>query len=249
MKAEDSVKQALERAGYAFVQTEPHRLAASSSFQPDILAWAADEYGKLVPWAVVEIKNRPNKLPPQIALPQLVMSRDILGTVDHYVVMHGDWYQADDGLRNVTPVAGPAPPQFGAKGELDDVDLATALFTEQLWRWAQVQRRQGRSADEYGLAPELNVDGVATPSGTVLPASREVLWEARRRALVDFARRGREAGIYTSHPVIAKAVAHLAGNKLDSQVLDPFLRNGYVPLGVNRPCARDPLGANIRCRL
>jgi type I restriction-modification system DNA methylase subunit len=53
-----------------------------------------------------------------------------------------------------------------------------------------------------------------------------VLWEAYRRAVVDFARHGREAGVFTSHPVIASAVAALAAAKLDSVVLDPFCGTG-----------------------
>lgn len=242
MSARDSVRRALERAGYRFIQDEPHvpkgqnkspPSKSNSTFRPDVLAWAADPDGKLVPWAVVEIKNRSVMLPPEVALPQLARSRDTFGTVDHYVVLQDVWYQADTGLRKFTRVDGPIPPRYGGKGELDDVDLATTLLTEQLWRWAQTQSPYDKSADAYGAlrfdvgqSTELRIDGIETATGTVLPASREVLWEARRRALVGFARRGREAGIYTSHPVIAKAVAHLAGSKLDNEVFDPFCGTG-----------------------
>jgi type I restriction-modification system DNA methylase subunit len=59
-----------------------------------------------------------------------------------------------------------------------------------------------------------------------LPASKEVLWEACRRAAVDFASRGREAGVFTSHPVVANAVAALAVAKLQRDVLDPFCGTG-----------------------
>jgi hypothetical protein len=226
MSAEASVRQALEDAGYSFIQAEPRLARISPSFQPDILAWAADSYGRLVPWAVVEIKSRPAKLPPEVALPQLAKSRDVLGTVDHYVVQHGDWYRADAGFRKVMRVDGPIPPKYGGEGELDDVDLATSLLTEQLWHWAETRSRHAHAADSDALSTDLSIDGIETSSGAVLPASREVLWEARRRALVGFARRGPEPDIYTSYPVIAKAVARLAGNKLDSEVLDPFCGTG-----------------------
>ena len=246
-----SVRQALERAGYRFIQDDPQipkgknkspQSKSSLTFRPDVLAWAADPNGKLVPWAVVEIKSRSVKLPPEVALPELARSRDTYGTVDHYVVLHGDWYQADVGLRKLVSVDGPVPPQYGGEGELDDVDLATTLLTEQLWRWdhdrnlrAHRMGRYGPETDlsvdrlvmaDYDRSTELSIDGIETSTGTVLPASREVLWEARRRALVSFARRGRDAGIYTSHPVVAKAVAHLAGTKLDNEVLDPFCGTG-----------------------
>lgn len=239
----DSVQQDLERTGYSFVQAEPRLDKTSSAFTPDVLAWAADADGKLVPWTVVEVKiGSRKKLPPEAALPQLAKSRDILGTVEHYVVLDGDWYQADVGLRKLARVDGPVPPRYGGEGELDDIDLATSLLTAQLWRWAQAGKHHtrglfegGLSADvnvdrlviaDHNLSTELSVDGIETSAGTLLPASREVLWEARRRALVSFARRGREAGIYTSHPVIAKVVARLAGTKLNGEVLDPFCGTG-----------------------
>jgi type I restriction-modification system DNA methylase subunit len=65
--------------------------------------------------------------------------------------------------------------------------------------------------------------GITSPTRA---ASKEVLWEACRRAAVDFARRGREAGVFTSHPAVANAVAALAAAKLERDVLDPFCGTG-----------------------
>jgi type I restriction-modification system DNA methylase subunit len=58
-----------------------------------------------------------------------------------------------------------------------------------------------------------------------VPASREVLWAAHREALVEFAR-DRKSPQFVSDPSIARAVALLAGAKLDHDVLDPFCGTG-----------------------
>jgi SAM-dependent methyltransferase len=234
---EPSIRNALRQVGYEFIQFDARLPKISASLRPDVLAWAANAEGKLVPWAVVEVKHSRTSQPPEFALSVLARSRDLLGTVDHYSVVGDRWYRADAGLRTLTPVDGPEPPPYGGYGELDDVDLATALLTDLLWRWAAHQRRQGRpEADvfyssvplELGSGPFHTETEGETSVGLadLLPASQEVLWEARRRAAVDFARRGREAGVFTSHPVIANAVAALAVAKLEGNVLDPFCGTG-----------------------
>jgi SAM-dependent methyltransferase len=232
---ESSIRDVLRQVGYEFIQIDARLPKISASFRPDVLAWAANAEGKLVPWAVVEVKNSRMAQSPEFVLPVLAKSRDLLGTVDHYAVMNGSWYRADPGLRTFTPVDGPQSPPYGGYGELDDVDLATALVTDRLWRWADQQRREGRPEVDYfyssvplGFGPFQTETELEAPVGLVdwLPASKEVLWEARRRAAVDFARRGREAGVFTSHPVIANAVAALAVEKLHRDVLDPFCGTG-----------------------
>ena len=59
-----------------------------------------------------------------------------------------------------------------------------------------------------------------------MPIKRETLWQAGRRAIVDFERRGKEAGISTSPKGIAQAVAQLAGSRLTWDLLDPFCGAG-----------------------
>jgi N-6 DNA Methylase len=232
---ERSIRNALRQVGYEFIQLDARLPGISASFRPDVLAFAANADGKLVPWAVVEVKRSRKAQPPEFALSALAKSRDLLGTVDHYAVVNGSWYRADAGLRTFTPVDGPEAPFYGGYGELDNVDLATALLTDRLWRWADQQRRQGRPESDYfyssvpldlGSFQAEAGPGASASLADWLPASKEVLWEARRRAAVDFARRGREAGIFTSHPVIASAVAALAVSKLDRDVFDPFCGTG-----------------------
>jgi SAM-dependent methyltransferase len=232
---EPLILEALRQAGYKFIQLDARLPGISASLRPDVLAWAANAEGKLVPWAVVEVKHGRAAQPPELALPVLAKSRDLLGTVDHYAVISGSWYRADPGLRTFRPVDGPEPPAYGGSGEVDDVDLATALLTDRLWHWADQQRREGRQESEYfysslplDFGPRKAETEVEASVGLAdwLPATKEVLWEARRRAAVDFARRGREAGVFTSHPVITSAVGALALAKLGRDVLDPYCGTG-----------------------
>lgn len=233
---EPTVLDALRQVGYKFIQLEARLPKISGSYRPDVLAWASNAEGHLVPWAVVEVKHGRKMQSPESALPVLAKGRDLLGTVDHYAVVNGSWYRAGPGLRTFMPVTGPAPPAYGGYGELDDIDLATELVTDRLWRWADQQRRQGRPETDYfyspvpleAIGPFHAAAGTEEPAGLAggLPAGKEVLWEARRRAAVSLAQRGREAGIFTSHSVIANAVAALALAKLEGTVIDPFCGAG-----------------------
>jgi SAM-dependent methyltransferase len=225
----------LRQVGYEFIQLDARLPKISTSFRPDVLAWAADAAGRLVPWAVVEVKHRKMAKPLEVVLPEMAKSRNLLGTVDHYAVINGSWYRADVGLRTLKPVDGPEPPRYGGYGQLDDVELATALVADQLWRWADQQRREGRPEADYRYSSvPLNFGSFVAktelegPAGLAeqFPASKEVLWEASRRAAVDFALSGREAEIFTSHPAVANAVAALAAAKLETDVLDPFCGTG-----------------------
>jgi hypothetical protein len=146
---EPSISNTLRRVGYEFIQLDARLPKVSASFRLDVLARAANAEGELVPWAVVEVKHRRTAQPLELALPAMAKSRDMLGTVDHYAVINGSWYRADAGLRTFNPVNGPTPPPYGGYGELDDVGLATALVTDQLWRWADQQRREGRPEADY----------------------------------------------------------------------------------------------------
>jgi N-6 DNA Methylase len=230
-----SISDLLRQVGYEFIQLDAKLPRISSSFRPDVLAWAADAEGKLVPWARVEIKNRQTVQLFEMVLPEMARSRDLLGTVEHYAVINGRWHRADAGLRTLKEVDGPEPPRYGGYGQLEDVDLATALVADQLWRWADQQRREGRPESDYrypsvslgigSFEPRSGLQGT-TGMAEQLPATKEVLWEACRRAAVDFAGRGSEAGVFTSHPTIASAVAALAVARLDRDVLDPFCGTG-----------------------
>jgi SAM-dependent methyltransferase len=218
------IRDALVAAGYEFVQFEP-RIPSVRDWRPDVLAWAANTEGTLVPWAVVEVKRSFAAIYPEAGLSALARARDMLGTVDHYVVVDGsEWYRADPGLQRLTPVEGPTAPPYGGEGEIADVDLVTALLSDELWKAASRSRGEGFPVGDFdfNVAGAADLTGFQTASGSWVPVTNETLWRARRRAVVDFERRGKEAVLFTSHKVVAGAVAQLAGSKLTSDLLDPF---------------------------
>lgn len=224
----EAIREALVAAGYEFVQTEP-RIPGAKDWRPDIVAWAANAQGTLVPWAVVEMKSSFAAIHSEAGLSALARARDMLGTVDHYVVVNDrEWYRADPGIQRLSQVDGPSAPPNGGEGEIADVDLVTALLSEELWKAAARSRGKGMPVVDYHFNPGrvLDFSGFRTSSGSWVPVSKEALWQARRRAVVDFERRGKEAGLFTSHKTVAAAVAQLAGSKLTWDLLDPFCGAG-----------------------
>ncbi|MBM7510286.1 hypothetical protein JOE61_004100 [Nocardioides salarius] len=224
-----SIRDTLVRAGYEFVQVEPRIPDAKASWNPDLVAWAADARGTLVPWLVVETKKQHAAVHPEAGLPALARARDLLGTVDHYVVVNDtEWFRADPGIQRLERVDGPVPPPNGGEGEITDVDLASSLISEALWKTTSRSRDRREPLVDYAFASDVSFDlgGLRTATGARLPVKRDVLWQARRRSIVDFERRGREAGIYTSPKAIAQAVARLAGTRLTWDLLDPFCGAG-----------------------
>jgi predicted RNA methylase len=224
----DEVRARLRAAGFDLVQFESP-LDASSKVRPDVVAWASDSNGELVPWAVVEVKAGQFKAP-ELALPALARSRDLLGTIDHYAVINGQWFKADRSVRSLEPEDGPTPPPHGVGGFLGDESLATSLLLKSLWRDADLARSRGDRADYFfpsvELLAETNVPGIQTADGGFIPVRHEVLWHARRRALLDFASRAGRGEALASSPLIARAVAHLAGPTIAGTVLDPFCGTG-----------------------
>lgn len=223
----DEVRAKFRAAGFDLVQIEAP-LDPSSKVRPDVVAWAADSNGELVPWAVVEMKSGQFKTP-ELALPALARSRDLLGTVDHYAVINGQWFKADRSVRSLEPVDGPSPPQQGPRGWLVDEGIATSLLLKSLWRRVDMERARGVRVD-YFFPPadpqaETNVPGIETADGFV-PVRHDVLWQARRRALIEFASNAGKGEALASSPVIARAMAELAGPTVVGTVLDPFCGTG-----------------------
>lgn len=223
------VRAKLRAAGFGLVQLEAP-LDPSSKVRSDVVAWAADRSGELVPWAVVEMKSGQFKTP-DLTLPALARCRDLLGTVDHYAVVNGQWFKADRSVRSFERVDGPTPPLHGPRGWLVDEGLATSLLLKSLWHHVDTERAHGGRADYFfptgdDLA-ETTIPGIETADGFV-PVRRDVLWQARRRALIEFASHaGRGEGeTMVSNPVIARATARLAGSAIGGTVLDPFCGTG-----------------------
>ena len=120
MKTPDTaVKQRLLDTGFGLVMCEP-RMPLFGNYRPDVLAWASDEFGNLVPWALVEMKQKQDPHP-ALALQQLAALRSQLGTREHYVLINKtEWFKADSGLQTLNKVAGPTPPRYGGRGILKE---------------------------------------------------------------------------------------------------------------------------------
>lgn len=220
--------RALEQAGFLFVQEEP-RLAELRNHRPDFLAWADNSEGELVPWAVVEVKRRLNA-PPDVVLPQLARYRDLVGTVDHYLLLDDTWYLADEGLRSLRQIEGPKPPPFGATGELADVGLATSLLAREAWGGEKAPRAYDRSAAQpiAEVIRAATTRGVAVASDSFAPVSRRALFHAGRRLAAMAVERDRVGVIQTLNPTVTTAMAALVGRKLRGTVVDPFAGVGNV---------------------
>lgn len=210
---------ALREAGFALVQIAPNLPRVG---RLDVLAWAANENGELVPHTVVEIKRG---IRPEPSLPQLAQTQAALGTVEHYVLTDEQWYRAEPGLRTLKSVKGPEGPTHST-GIISDVDLATELVVQQLGAF----RDQQRDRDAGGLelfnkvaSLEKSAPGIRTVSGQFIPVKPETLWRAFRNAVATVARRSKTTvGTHTTPPEVAHAAAALLGNKLSGFILDPF---------------------------
>lgn len=223
----DDVRARLRDAGFRLIQVEDSA-RASGGDRPDALAWAASAEGALVPWALIEVKSGRVKSPDS-ALPALARGRDLLGTVDHYAVINGEWFKADVGVRSMSRVDGPDSPMYGVGGVLGDEAVATSLLVRQLWR--EADRARGHEAFD-GLPPSgasftsMEVTGIEISGRDFIPVRPDVLWRARRSALLSFTASTADGGIFTSSPVIARAVAYLVESRLEGTVLDPFCGTG-----------------------
>jgi hypothetical protein len=222
-----NVRKKLHESGFHFVQYQPV-LTGIPGVRPDVIAWAANASGELVPWTAVEVKSGHLK-EPDLALPALSRCRDLLGTRDHYAVISGQWFKADRGVRSLEPVDAPTPPTYGTDGLLADEELATSLLAAQLWRQTHQRRMSDVPVDYFfpsGVLYETALPGIQVSDDEFLPVEHEVLRRARRRAIIGYLVGGKSTGMYVSSPVIAQTVAVLVGDNAVGTVLDPFCGTG-----------------------
>ncbi|WP_441958714.1 N-6 DNA methylase [Mycolicibacterium houstonense] len=219
------LRDALNALGYGFVQRQPR--LKGSGVRPDVIAWASDESGELVPWAAITFKAK-KTTNPDLLLPVLARSRDLFGTHDHYAVIDGQWFKADRGVRSFEPIDGPMPAPHGGGGFLKNEELATSLIAAQLWRASE--RRPFSERNDVVIPEQIlydtNLPGIQVSDDEFVPVDYEVLRRARRRAIIDYLVGGSSTGLYASNPVIAEAVATLVGDHLGGTVVDPFCGTG-----------------------
>jgi len=220
--ARREIRAVLEVSGYRLVQLDSR--LGETKLRADAVGYATNADGDLVPWIVVEAKNGPNAKP-ETTLPQLLQARELLGSIEHYAVLNGQWFRADRSLRSFEPVNAPVGPVNDGYGWITDPGLATALLSDRLWYEADRRRGEGRA--EMFIPPaelfmETAIPGIETAQGDFVPVRPDVLWQARRRAVAGFTDRMRWAGEHATATDIADAVARLLGNRLGGTVLDPF---------------------------
>lgn len=202
------VKRAVEQLRHAgFLSVEHELRIAGTHSRPDIVAWAANHDGKVVPWVVIEIKSGASISKPEFVLPQVAQYANTLGTVDNYIVIDDNWFKADRSFRRVEPVSGPTSPPFGSHGEVDDPAVVEPL----LRNWLASLTRE--------MAPR--EVSVSLPTLDGFSVSNEAYWRAAMRAIADTTSRSGFAH-HSSSPLIASLVARLLGNQLQGLVLDPF---------------------------
>lgn len=221
------IRTRLKDVGYRLVELEP-RVDGKARFRPDVLAYASNADGDLVPRAVVEV--RAAQVEPESTLPALLKAQELLGTVDHYCVINDVWYRADRSLRALEHVDGPSEPAYGASGFLTDVSLAESLILDRLWSDADRARGSANLQNDFApmeaLFAETAMPGIATTGGDFVAVLPDVLWQARRRALSSFAARGPLRIGMTTDPLIADTIAVLIRRRLGGVVLDPFCGTG-----------------------
>ncbi|MBM7276135.1 N-6 DNA methylase [Gordonia rubripertincta] len=219
------IRERLVAAGYQVVQINS-AIGEDKTTRADLIAWANDGEGSLVPWAAVEVKRGP-RARQALALQSLIRVRDLAGTVEHYAVLNGDWFKADRGLRSLEPIDEPTPPEHGVGSFLRHRELATSLVLDRL---AYDDRRAGDSGNRTLPATEVfantAIPGIDVPGAGFVHVAPDVLWQARRDALVQWAARVSKGSPITSEPVIAHAVAELGATRLGGVALDPFCGTG-----------------------
>lgn len=222
-----NVAHRLRSLGYPLVQTN-FRIPTAKGQHGDVLAWAAADSGELVPYLVVEVKAGGQR--PEVALPQLAHISSALGTQEHFVVVDEEWFRSGPGFRTIEKLDGPPEASRRANGEVRSVTLASQLLRAKLGRLSDSNRSR------HGLRVDAFVDAVAaapghpsaieTADGEVVPVAPTVLIQARRAVYSDVAESMHEMGLSASPPVIAQAIALLAGNRLEGRAVDPFCGAG-----------------------
>lgn len=216
----------LREAGYAFVEAASPRGGRQSA---EVVAWASDDEGNSVPLVTVLVKTAGI---PEPSLAQLGRRRDELGTAEHYVVVAGDWFRADDALGSLHRVAGPTPTNL-PPGRITEEGSAKKILQKE----AAVNALRRGPLGEPGLKEtllglpvtvgEAGVPGITTSDGVFVEVDRAALWKAVRSVGQDFSQRaGRRGAEHTTPHVTVEAMAELLGQKLKGRVLDPFCGSG-----------------------
>lgn len=226
---EEAAKHRLLDAGFGLVMREP-RMPLFGNYRPDVLAWASDEFGNLVPWALVEMKQEQDSHP-ALALQQLAALRSQLGTREHYVVINeNEWFKADPGLQTLNKVDGPTPPRYGGRGILRELKLLTTMMQEHMWRTCEALRSSRESSQHndcvlYAASTQMLPPELADAK---IDIDQNTLWKAQHIAIESIQRRKEYGYAFGSQPIVADAIAGLLGKKLEGTIANPFCGTGSL---------------------
>ncbi|MFK0005083.1 N-6 DNA methylase [Paenarthrobacter sp. NPDC090522] len=230
----------LHELGYPIVETE-FRLPDNMRAQADVVAWASDDMGELVPCLAIEIKRGQR---PETALPQLARVRSSLGTTEHYVVTDDGWFQAGQGLRTLQPVVGPPSARGLPRGTLKSIKLATKMMSRRVWALSDRSRnRHSRSStlDAFVEGTSGSADGtqIQLTNGELVTVDPDVLWHARRAVLTELAERDSAVGPLVSPKAVSTAIGSLVGDRLNGKIVDPFCGSGSFLWSLQERAARE----------
>lgn len=217
--------QALQDAGYPLVLQEVAR--DEKRARADVVAYAPGSDGGLQPAVAVEVKKLGSARSRDDALDQLADARHTFGTRQHYVFDGAAWFEADSGLRDLHPVAGPTRNEVTGPFHLTDALLVERLLGQHWWRLADRHRGE-RSIDEnLRLLVEQIAEERSFQVGDVqVPVDEDLLWLAARTLALRVQSERRFAD-GTTDQAVAKAMASIAGVE-GRAYLDPFCGMGSL---------------------
>ena len=221
---EQSIMTQLHDAGYALVLDEQQ----ANGRRFDFVAYAPDRAGRLKPHAVVEVKAVKRAVLREQALDTLAYARELLGTERHYYVEGDQWFLADAGLRQFTPIARPELVD-SRNGIVADDSLLDQLLSRTLWRMADADR--DRRADGLAQALLLTLGrlertGVMHLSNQDIIADRNQLWHAANRLTRRVLETSGHADLFTPQQITDVMVRMLG--EPHGAVVDPFCGTGLL---------------------
>ena len=241
--ARDRVILALQQSGYSILDSEPK---LRNEVRADVVAWAADGTGELVPWLAVEIETLRGGVrgTDEVDLAVLEATRASLGTREHYVFDGQQWREASEGMRTLTPVAGPRRAPRTGSAHLSDPDRILTAVRALAWQGADATR--GSTADPYRASVNVLLERLR--AGTLPFAGQEIavdphdLAAAVLRVVRELALRRHGADDYTTPVSLVDLMARMLGPlHANSLVLDPFAGVGGGLLAVHEEAARQGL--------
>ena len=223
---EESAAEQLQQAGF-FVEREVHAGGTKKRagiITADLMAWAGDETGELVPDVVVEVKAK-LRGPLDGALAQLSRVAAVMGARRAFF-FDGGWHEADPTFTRFEDAGCPRPSLAAAHAR-----VPRHLIEREIWAMREQQRNHQHVARGIEWV-ELVVRAAEGKPDTSL--SRLCAGQSSRFALARILSKGAE---YLEVPTaLADAMARLLAPSGSVSVLDPTCKLGGTLLAVAEVC-------------